>query len=76
VVDHGHHASAVFRRLLVTNDHVIAVLDMAVDHGVALDLQDEAFGPAEKILEFKELGVIDGLQRRAGSDPAQVRKAS
>src|SRR6516162_1874744 len=47
IVDHGDDALAVGGRLLLLNYNVIAVLDVAINHRVAVYLQDEAVGTAE-----------------------------
>ena len=56
-------------------DHdVIAVLDVAVDHGIAMHLQDEAVGAAEERIDFEAFVLLGGVDRGAGSDGPQERQ--
>ena len=71
IVDHGNHFFAVGSVLLLLDDDVIAVLDVAVDHRVAVDLQDEAVGAAEDGIDLQAFALFDSGNRRAGGDLAQ-----
>ena len=40
--EHRHHDLSRLGELLLTHDHVVAVLDVGIDHAVALNLESEA----------------------------------
>jgi len=53
IVDHRDHPFAVGGGRLLLDDDVVAVLDMAFDHGVAAHLQDESIGAAEDSVDLE-----------------------
>ena len=58
------------------DDHLVAVEDAGVDHGVALHLEDEVLPGAQHGFGHRHAVafVLDGVDRRAGGDAAQHRQ--
>jgi hypothetical protein len=59
---------------LPPDHHIIAVLDVVIDHGLAFDLEGVEIVAVEHVFEFKPLGVFQGLCRTTGGDMPQERQ--
>jgi hypothetical protein len=68
--DQGDDDFAGIRDLSLLDDDVVAVEDVVVAHGIALDLKDEAVLATGEVAEGDGFAVFDGFERAAGGDPA------
>src|SRR5207248_2292445 len=60
----------------LVDHHEIAVLDVVVDHRLAMHAQDKIVRTAEKVLELETLFLCDRLGRRAGGDATEKRQTA
>src|SRR6266436_10090312 len=69
-----HHDVTGIGDLGLFADDEISVHDVILDHGRALDLQDEGIAATREIAKRNRFAFFHGLQRTSGGDPSHERK--